>query len=318
MLDSFLYSIQVIFPIFFLVFLGWLFGRLGMLSSAFFRDANRFVFKVTLPVTLYLEILSCGLPSSGGKLLLYVISGILALFLVLTLTVPMLIRSNDRRGAFIQGVYRSNIAILGVPLIENMFGNRGISVLSVVMPFSIILYNILAVVILSIFAPADKKKKPAELFRSIIRSVVTNPLIIGIVLALMTALLHIRLPVLAEKSLRYLSGLTMPLALMTLGATFSVHKLKGRISMAISASLLRTVIVPLLFVTAGALLGFRDAELGVIFVVFASPTAVSSYIMAENMGSDHELAGQIVLITTLLSLFTLFAGTFLLKQMQLI
>lgn len=318
MLNSFLYSIQVIFPIFFLVFLGWLFGRIGMLSPAFFKDANRFVFKITLPVTLYLEILSCGLPSSGGKLLLFVIPGILVLFLLLTLAVPLLIRENDRRGALIQGVYRSNIAILGVPLIENMFGSDGISSLSVVMPFSIILYNILAVVILSIFAPADRKKKPSELIRSIAHSIVTNPLIIGIVLALLTSLLRIRLPMLAEKSLGYLSALTMPLALMTLGATFSVHKLKGRISLAISASLLRTVLVPLLFVTVGALLGFRNVELGVIFVVFASPTAVSSYIMAENMGSDHELAGQIVLITTLLSLFTLFAGTFLLKQLQLI
>ena len=318
MLDSFLYSVNVIFPVFLLVLLGWLFGKIGLLSSSFFKEANRFVFKVTLPVTLYSEIVSCGVPASGGKLLLFVIADILLLFLLLMLLVPPFIHSNDRRGAFIQGVYRSNIAILGVPLIENMFGSQGIATLSVVMPFSIILYNILAVAVLSIYAPIDKKKKLSEIVLSILKNIVTNPLIIGIVLALITVSLPFKLPVFAEKSLHYLSSLTMPLALMSLGASFSLQQLKARAPLAISASLLRTIAVPLLFVVAGVILGFRGAELGTIFVVFASPTAVSSYVMAENMGSDHELAGQIVLITTLMSLFTIFAGTFLLKLLQLI
>ena len=118
--------------------------------------------------------------------------------------------------------------------------------------------------------------------------------------------------------LNYLSNMATPLALISLGATFRMESLKGRLGLTLLASAIKTAILPAICCLAAIAIGFRGVELGVIFIQFGSPASVSSYIMAKQMKSDHELAGQIMLISTLMSVFTMFAGTFILRMAGLI
>ncbi len=319
MRESFLFSMNAVLPVFLLAVIGFIFQKTGLLRDSFFTEANRLMFRVSLPVSLYLDIVSCeDFSLSDGGIVLFVIAGILILFALLFLTVPLVVKENPKRGAFIQGVYRTNIAILCLPLMENMFGDDGGRVMALVLPFSILLFNALAVVVLSVYAPEDKKKKPSALIRSILKSIVTNPLIIGILLGLLSAAIGLRLPVFAEKTLNYVGQLTVPLALLALGGRFSVRTMKKSWKLTASAVLLRCFLVPAAAAAAGIALGFRGTELGAIFVVFGSPSAVSGYVMAESMGSDYDLAGQILLSTTAVSVFSIFLGVFFLRYFNFI
>ena len=319
MLDSLLFSVNTVFPIFIMVFIGAVIKKLKFLDNNFFAQSERLVFKIALPAMLFLEVAKSEKSVMfDGKFILYCVLGVVLSFVLLCVTVPFFIKSNDKRGAFIQGAYRSNFAILGVPLAENMFGNSGVSQIAMVMPFAITLFNFFAVLILSIYAPEDKQVKPAQLIKNIAVNVIKNPLILSVVAGVLVTLIGIPLPLVANKSLTYLSNMSLPLALMSLGANFTVNSFKSRFSLALISSSLKTIIIPVITVVIAILLGFRNEQLGIIFILFGGPTAVSSYIMAKNMDSDYELAGQIMLISTLMCIITIFIGVFTLDILNYI
>ncbi len=318
MLDSILYSINNIMPMFVIVIFGAILAKVGFLGDGFLPVCDKLVFKIALPCMLFVEIASAKSVEFNPKLIGFCIAAVFICLIISLIVVPIFLKDNAKRGAFIQGIYRSNAAIIGVSMAENMFPEDGVAVMSMIMSFTVVLYNVFAIVVLSIYAPSDVKLKPKQLILRIGKTVVANPLIIAIVLALIWKLTGITLPVVADKSLNYLADMTMPLALISLGASFKVESLRGRFKLALAASALRTIVVPAAAVLSAIPLGFRGVELGAIFILFGGPVAVSSYIMAKQMKSDHELAGQILLISTLMSVFTLFAGTLILKQTGLI
>lgn len=319
MLNNFIYSVNTVLPVFIIVVLGWILLRIKLITADFAATAEKLVFKVALPVMLFSEVSTADISTAfDARFIFFCCAGILISFLVLCAFVPVFIKRDDRRGAFIQGVYRSNVAILGIPLAQNMFGDDGMAQIAVVMPFTIILFNIFAVLILSIYAPKEAKLTPSQFVRRIAVNIVANPLIISVVAALPFMIFKIGLPPVAAKSLDYLSNMVMPLALICIGANFKFEALHGRIGTALAASLLKVIVVPAIAVVTAFFMGFRSTQLGIVLIVFGAPTAVTSYIMAKNMKSDHELAGQTILLTTLICIATLFAGVFTLKSLGLI
>ncbi len=319
MLDSFIYTVNTIVPIFLLVLIGQLLKRKGFLSDNFVSDSDRFVFKVALPVYLFGEISSAELSSMLDlPLLIFCISGVILTVLLGLLIVPLFVKENDKRGAFVQGIYRSNSAILGIMMARSMFGEAGVDKIALILPATVILYNICAVVILSIFAPQDTKLTPSQMVKRILLDIIKNPLIIAIVIAIPLMLLKVELPQFAAQTLDYIGGMATPLALISLGANFSFDSLKKKYGLALTASLIKTALLPLVMVMIAILLGFRDVALGIILIFFGGSAAVSSYIMAKNMKSDYELAGQILLLSTICCIFTFFTGIFILKNMGLI
>lgn len=319
MLESFLYSLNIIAPIFIMVLLGVVMKKKNFVNGSFLTICDKLVFKLALPALLFIDVATADAGDVlDPKLIIFCVSMVVVSFVLPCLIVPIFIKDNAKRGAFIQGVYRSNAAILGITLATNMFGEVGAATISMVLPFVVVLFNVFAVIVLSIYAPADVKLKPAALLKRIGKTVVTNPLIISITLALLWKLTGLELPLLVSRSLNYLANMSMPLALISLGANFTVESLHGRVGIAIISSACKTIVVPALAVLAGIAFGFQGVGLGVIFILFGGPAAVSSYIMAKEMKSDYELASQILLISTLMSLFTLFAGIFILKETGLI
>ena len=319
LLSNFIYSVNVILPIFVLAFLGLFLKKIGLIGEGFAAGADKLVFKVGLPAMLFLEVARSSVSQSlNPRLVLFVFLSVTAGFLLVSGVVLLITKDNAKRGALIQGICRSNFAILGVPLIENMYGDAGLAEVALVMPVTILLFNIYSVIVLSVFAPKEKQLPAKQTVLHILKNIVTNPLIIGVVLGLPFMFFQIPLPVAASKTLQYLSNLVTPVALISLGTSFRREDLGGRIVYAIGASAAKTILMPTVMVTAAALLGFRGVALGIILVLFGAPTAVSSYIMAKNMDSDYELAGQILLLTTMMCLFTIFIGIFVLKTLSLI
>lgn len=319
MIENLLYSVNTIVPIFLIVVLGWVLKNKNFLDSSFFAGADKFVFNIALPTMLFLDLVETeDITSFDFGFVGFCIAGVLSVFILLCIFVPICCRDNAKRGAAIQGIYRSNFAILGTSVVMNMFGESAAGAVATVLPVTVITFNVLAVIALSVFAPKNKKMAFAELIKTIVLNIVKNPLIIALVIGLLFLLTGFELPAILDGSLNYISDATLALALMSLGANIEPKHIKESFVPAIVSSVCKTVVVPLVIVTVAALVGFRGIELGVILILFSSPTAVSSYIMAKNMGSDYNLASQILLYTTVLSVVTMFIGIFIVKSLGLI
>lgn len=329
MLESLFFSLNTVTPIFLIVIVGALLGKMKFLTDDFLSVCDKLVFNVCLPCLVFKNIVTADLGESLDlKLIIYCSAAVLAIILVLCLTVPIFIRDNAKRGAFVQGAFRSNSAILGITLAENMFPGQGEFAMAMVIPFVVFIYNAFAVVVLSIFAPTDGKLTPKQFAAKILKTIIHNPHIISIALAFLWLLVFGTIPadlnaaspynVIAYRSLDYLASIAAPLALISLGASFKLESLKGRIGAAIAGTVVKIVIVPFAAVVCGVMMGFSGISLGVILVIFGSPSAISCYVMAKQMKSDHELAAQIMLISTLFSTLTLFLGIFILREMGLI
>lgn len=319
MFSNLLYSVNAVLPIIVIVSLGFILKKFARLTDAFCETADWLVFKIALPIMLFNEVSSCSFAEdTDAKLIIYLVVSVTMLFVVVSLLTVLFMKDRAKRGAFIQGICRSNFAILGVPLAVNMFGDVGGKAIAIATPFVILMFNAYSVVILSVFSQNDSHRLDGKAFVGIIKSIVTNPLIIAVVLGLPFMFLEINLPSAAEKSLGYLANLTTPLALLSLGANFKTESLKGRAKYAIIASLVKTAVVPAVTVTIAALVGLRGPSLGVVLICFGAPTAVSSYIMAKKMDNDHELAAEILVLSTVICAITIFAGVFILKTLALI
>lgn len=320
MLDNFIFSLNAVLPIFIVVMIGVALKRFSSLPEGFYSGSEKFVFKVGLPCMLFLDVATSSAQTLSQQipLVVFCLLATVVICVLLCIIIPVFVKDKARAGATVQGIFRSNVAIMGIPLAMSIFGDACGASIAALVPFVIITFNVLAVLVLTLFSPKEKRKSFGDTLRSIGLGIVKNPLIIGIVLGLPFMFFDIQLPSVAHSVLDGLAGTVTALSLISIGAGFSLSHVRAGAANAVIAALGKTVIVPAATVCAGALLGFRSIDLGLILVVFGSPTAVSSYIMAKNMESDHALAAEILLFSTLFSLFTMFLGVFVLKSLNFI
>ena len=305
-------------PLFVLILMGYLLRRFKIINDAFVDVGTKIGFKMALPVLLFQQVSAADLNTAfNPNLVLFAVISILMVIGLLCLLVPLFVKGNAQRGAIIQAIYRGNFAILGVPLAINMFGEAGAAPTSLLLPFTVPIYNATAVIILTVFDPAFEGKKKIPV-KKILKGIITNPLIIGIILGLPFSVFDIEIPVLIDKSLDNLSSLATPLSLLCLGAQFTFEAARDNLKLSVLATVLKQIMIPTVVLAIATLLGFRGGELGAIFILFMAPTAISSYIMAKNMHSDDQLAAQILILTTLTSCLTLTAGIYLLRSMGLL
>ena len=322
MWENFIDSINVVLPMFLLMVFGYILRLLKFLPESFYQNAEKFVFKVALPCQLFMNI---AFADNGGssadyfKTTVFCAVATVCAFLLGLAVVPLIVKDNGARGAVIQNCFRSNLVVLGIPLIENVAGSAGKTLFSLTIPATIVITNVLSVIELNLFAPSEHKRSAKELAVSTLRSVVTNPLIIATVLGLPFLIFGIEIPEsmsFVHTTLNCVSSTTQALALISLGAGFSFVALKGKLQFSLPTAIYKIAILPLIIVPiAHYLFGFTGTPLAIVFIIFATPSAVSSYIMAKNMKSDAECASQILLLSTMLCSFTLFTGFFVLKTL---
>jgi predicted permease len=215
------------------------------------------------------------------------------------------------RGAFIQGGFRGNIAIVGLPILSGMMGDEALAIGVLMLAFTIPLYNILAVIALTVAA----HEKGAVNWRKVGNGILTNPLIISVAVGALLAALPFSLPTFATRTAEHMGKMTFPLALLGVGAGISIESIRRRLSLTLIASVVKTVVVPLACVATGWALGLEPRMLAVLFVVGGAPTAVASFIMVKAMDGDAELAGGIVTASTLVSAFTITFGVLAMRSM---
>lgn len=310
-------SLQLAFvsvaPIFLLMALGYFLKQIQFAKKETFDAVNKMVFRIFLPVLLFYNIYTTeSARIFDFSLILFTVIAVLAVFLLGWVSVLALSKENTKRGVMLQGFFRSNYAILGIPLIGYVCGDDARGLASLMAAVVVPLFNVLAVIALERFR--EGKPNPKKMLLGVLK----NPLIIACVLGMVFFGFGIKLPSVLEKTVGELSKVATPLAIIVLGASFTFSAIKGYRKEITIVVLARLVIVPLLMLSAAALLGFRNEAIACLLVVSGSPVAVSSFAMAQQMGGDEELAAQIIVISSAFCLVTLFVWIFLLSHFGLV
>ena len=290
--------------------LGYGTRRLGWIRREEISAINKIAFRIFLPCLLYYNVYCSDLSGSFDPLLMaYAVGGVLLTF-GLSLGYTLLTEKlPERRGVMIQGMFRSNYVIMGIPVATALLGADQLGTVSILIAVVVPLFNMLSVVVLEVFR--GQKPKPLHILGQIAK----NPLVIGSVLGILTLAAGIRLPHILEQTIQNISAIASPLQLFLLGAFFQFSGLKTYRRELVTVSAAKLIVAPGLFLGLGALLGFRGVAFVSLIGVFASPTAVNSFTMAQQMGGDAELAGDIVVTTSAVSIPTMFLWIFLFKSL---
>lgn len=322
-MDSLIFAINAVAPIIIMVAIGYFLKKIKFITMDFTKTANRLVFHLFLPSLLFLNVYKIeDIGSMDFGFVIYAAAVLVAVFLIAIPFSMAFTKEPSHRGVLVQGSFRSNYALVGIPLAKSLFGDEGVIVATLLSAVFIPMLNILAVISLSVFSD---KGKPSV--KKILIDIAKNPLIESIAAGLLVLLIRLvfakygiafRLSDITPiySALDYLSGVATPLALLMLGAQFefsAVAKLKKEIAF---GTIMRTAIVPCLGLgIAYFVFGnhFSGAHFAAFVAAFATPVAVSSVPMAQEMGGDTTLAGQMVVWSTLFSVISVFTASFLLK-----
>ena len=312
-MDNLILSAGVVLPLFLMMALGYALRRMSLVDAHTLSGLNKLVFRVFLPVMLFKNIYDTNLSDSfEPKLMAFAVCSILLLFMLTMVIVPLLEKENPKRATMVQAIYRSNFILFGLPITTALFGPEKAGVAAILISVTIPLFNIFAVVALEFFRGGRFDGKKA------LMGIVTNPLIIASFLGIIFLLCGIRLPKPVMSAISDVGKAATPMALLVLGGTFKFSAVSGSLRQLIICVIGKLIVSPGLFLTLAVFFGFRGVELAAILSLFASPTATSSYPMAVEMDADGELAGQVVVLGSLFSVFTMFFWVFILKQLMLI
>lgn len=315
-MEQLFFSLNATIPVFLVMVLGYLLKNFHVVDEPFVKTLNSFNYKITLPVLLFRDIAESDFYSVWDtKYVLYCFLVTLSCIVVIWCLVGLLYKNKAQLGELIQSSYRSSAAVLGIAFIQNIYGTSGMAPLMII--GTVPLYNIAAVLILSFTGPNAHGLNRASL-KSSVKGILTNPIIIGILLGMLVSACKISFPVIITKTINNVSVLATPLALIGLGAGFEGRKALKQVAPTAVATFLKLVALPCIFLPLAVSMGFTEEKLVAILIMLGSPTTVSCYIMAKNMGHEGTLTSSVVVATTFLSSITLTAFLFLLRSMGLI
>lgn len=301
-MENLIFSLNATIPIFLMMLLGMLFRKLGWMDEVFAAKMNKFVFLVPLPVLLFEQLATVDFSEVWDIKFILFCFVVTAISITISTLISLLWKDRSIKGEFIQATYRSSAALLGIAFIQNIYGTAGMAPLMII--GSVPLYNIMAVVVLSVFKPGNNSFDKA-LVKKTLKGIATNPIIIGIVVGFVWSALKLPMPLILHKTVSSIGATATPMGLMSMGATFEMKKATSKMKPTLVAVFMKLIGFCAIFLPVAAMLGFRNEQLIAILVMLGSATTVSSFVMARSMGHEGTLSSGVIMMTTLLSAFTL-------------
>ncbi len=295
---------EIVFPIFFIIGLGYFLVKVGIINNKATQSLSKFVFYVALPVLLFLSISKSDniIENTNWKLIIFANLFIIAFFIVLAIFIKFLKITPKAKGVLLQASYRSNTAFVGLPICLNAFGEDVFFQSVIFFSFLIPVFNFFAVIALTLPQHKTINKK---MIKSFVIGISKNPLIISISLGLIFSLLNITIPQVIKRTLLPISKTALPLALIVVGCSLNLKNIGFRIKTTSIIVIIKLLILPATAYLLLNAIGFHTTNRNIAVIMFGCPTAVSSYIMAREMNGDIELAGDAVMLTTLVSVISL-------------
>lgn len=315
-MENLIFCLNATVPVFLTMLLGMFFKKIHLLDDSFTAKLNQFVFTVSLPVLLFQDMAQTDFAAGfDGRFLLFCFFAT-ALSILIAFLISFLFKDRNSRGEFVQAAYRSSAALLGIAFIQNIYGSARMA--PVMILGSVPLYNIAAVFVLTVMKPGQEKGWNRASFSRLMKGIATNPILLGIAAGSLWSLFRLPQPPILEKTLSGISATATPLGLMAMGASFQTGKALSKWKEALACTSMKLIGFAALFLPLAISMGFVQDKLISILVMLASPTTVSCFIMAKNMGYDGSLTASVTLTATLLGAFTLTGWLFVLKTFGLL
>ncbi len=308
-MNAFILTFNAIAPVFLMIILGYGMKRVKLVSEDFVTTSMKLVFKVFLPVLLFQKVANIDIETTitldDMWLMGYSIAALLLSAGIGSVIARRVLKLNRNhrgfvQGAFIQGAFRTNYAIISYPILLGMFGDAVVLKLALVTVISIPIFNIV-----SIIALTPQKSHDMKTYAKLLKNIISNPLIIGIVLGFFSAMLKLDYPKSMEAFIDLTASIATPLALVSLGIFFRFDHFRETLKLTLVATGIKNVLLPLIFSPIAYWLGLSPMNIVIITILVGGPTAVSSFAMSKEMGADAVLAGNIIIMTTLVCSFTL-------------
>ena len=309
-MENLMLSANAVLPMFMLLAAGFLSQKAGVLTREDVPRFNKVAFRIFLPCLLFYNIYCSDLSAAVKPgLIIYAVCGVLLVFAAAYLSVQHLVRREDWKGVIAQGIFRSNFVIMGIPIAQALVGADQLGAETVLIAVVVPLFNFLSVYVLERFRGGNVN------LRKVLLEVAKNPLIISSLLGILCQLLGIRLPHLLEQTVSSLSVIASPLQLFLLGAFFRFDGLGRYLKPLTAVTTVKLFVTPALLLGTAALLGIRGGDFVGLIGIFASPTAVNSFTMVQQMDcGDAELAGDIVVMTSAVSILSFFLWILIFKN----
>lgn len=315
MLENLIFSLNATIPLFLLMVIGYIMKRIGLLDEHSTGVINKVVFRVFLPALLFSDVSNQDFVTLWDTqfVLFCVVATLISILLAAVISKS---DKKENRGEFIQASFRSAAATLGIAFMTNVYDNVAMVALMII--GSVPIYNLISVILLAVTSPENENMDMKALIRKAGKSIITNPIILGIAVGLMWSVWRIPKPVIMDKSITYLANVASPLALIGLGASFEIKDLKENLRSIVSINLCKLMLFCIIFLPIGIWMGYRDEKIVALLIMLGSATTSSSFIMAKNMGHKGTISSAAVMTTTLFSAFTLTLWLFILRTFGII
>lgn len=314
-MENLIFSLNATIPVFMMIILGMILRRIGWIDQQFASKMNKFVFLVPLPVLVFEDLATIDFEKVWDSRFVLFCFFVTLVSIMIVIIISFFIKKKNIQGEFIQASYRNSAALLGIALIQNIYGHATMAPLMII--GSVPMYNIMAVIVLSLFS-SKRDNLNKKVWINTLKGIVTNPILIGIVVGLMWSLLKLPMPSILSKTVSSIGNIATPMGLMAMGATFDFKAALGEIKLSILATFIKLFGFCMVFLPLAIQFGFVNEQLIAILVMLGSATTVSCFVMAKNMGHDGTLTSTVVMMTTILSAFSITMWLYILKMFQLI
>ncbi|MFI3166614.1 MAG: AEC family transporter [Bacillota bacterium] len=313
-MEELIFTAQIVLPLFFLILVGAFCAKKQIVSEEFLKGGNKLSFTVLLPVMLFMNIYN-GRDVADFNIVfaLQIFAAITVAFLGLWFVLRFVYKDIGKLSVMIQAGFRSNFVLFGTYLMSSLYGDTGVAMVSCYLALVVSTFNVYATFILEFYSQTGKTAGA----KGILIKILKNPLIIASLLGLAVNLIGIELGTVLETTLKNISSIATIFAMICLGGNLKIDKIKADKWNIALGTILRLIIVPGISCSVFYFLGYRAEMFAIILIVFATPVAVSSYIMAQEQGADSELAGGIVASTTLFSTLSLFVLIYVAKVLMI-
>ena len=312
-MGSFFIAFNAVMPVVLLVVFGYFLKQQGYFSKTTIAQLNKLCFDLLLPIVTFNNIRRTNINEVFDlRFVLYTAGSILSAIFFLVIIVPLFEKDRKKQGVIIQGTFRSNFVMLGIPLSSYIAGENSAVLASMLIMVIIPIFNAAAVVLLSIYGGCTVNKK------KLIMDVLKNHMIIASILGIIISLLHPPIPHFLDKSLTDIGKVGSVFPIIVLGAMLDFSKISANFKNLLITVAGKLIGMPLIFITLAVHLGFRAHEIVALIALYGSPTAVISAVMAEQLGCDHDLAAQVVIFSTVISCITIFCIVFILSFLKVI
>ncbi len=312
-MNNLIFSLNATMPVFLVMVVGYFLYKFGFTNDEFLKTANRFVFKITLPCLLLMDMMQCDIKKIfDGKYVLYCALTTITCIMVIWGLSKLLFKDKSLVGEFVQCSYRGSAAILGIALLESISTNAKMAPL--MMLGSVPIYNIFAVIVLTIESPENKGKNAKDNIKKSLKGICTNPIILSILGGMLLSVLDIHFLPIVENTITKIGSITTPLALIVIGGGFKGKKAIKAIKPTVIATCIKLIVQPMIFLPVAISFGFSGEKIVAALIMLGAPTTATSYVMAKSMGHEGVLSSSVIALTTLLSAFSITIWIFILKM----